>query len=58
MRPTHQPHKEIPTGWLNFAQQLAGALQDRAAEERLVRPAPRPRLPTLPGDLHHLAAPH
>jgi hypothetical protein len=49
-------HKDRTHGWRNFAQELAGALNDRAAERRLANITSRPALPALPGALHRLAA--
>jgi hypothetical protein len=58
MEEIHRMHKETQGGWTLFASELAAALKERRAEAATARANRRPSLPTLPGDLHHLAAPH
>ncbi|MDO9337513.1 MAG: hypothetical protein Q7T61_14025 [Caulobacter sp.] len=57
MEDLHRTHKEVPFGWFSLLQDFLAARARRKAYQ-----APRRRwdtsLPTIPGDLHHLAGPH
>ncbi|HZZ35141.1 MAG TPA: hypothetical protein VFE03_05410 [Caulobacteraceae bacterium] len=54
-------HKETPFGWVLLVQALSSTLADAHREHKAAlsrqRDAARTAM-SLPGDLHHLAAPH
>jgi hypothetical protein len=61
MEQPHAMHKETPFGWVLLVQALSSTLADAHREHKAAlsrqRDAGRAAM-SLPGDLHHLAAPH